>query len=130
MSRLLAKNPTDRFQLPGDLIIELVSLGRQLGMTASTSVNVDWSLPVPKPVGVWERHLPWALPLAVLVLAVLTLDYFWTAPGNTGLWPAQPERAPAAAPATGRQAAGVSQGSFDPRLASLNRAAPADWKPG
>jgi serine/threonine-protein kinase len=125
MSRLLAKNPADRFQLPGELIVELVSLGRQLGMTASTSVNVDWSLPVPKPVGVWERHLPWVLPLAVLVVVVLTLDYFWTTPGNTGLWPGQPEKVPAAAPAAGRQDAEGSQGSFDRRLARLERTAPA-----
>lgn len=100
MGRLLAKNPTDRYQLPGDLIIELVSLGRQLGMTASTSVNVDWTLPSQPAVGPWERHLPWLLPLAMLVLAVVMLDYIWRSPGaDGGTWPAarQSDSAPSGA---------------------------------
>lgn len=86
MNRLLAKNPTDRYQQPGDLIVELVSLGRQLGMIAPTSVNVDWTLPSQPAVRPWERHLPWLLPLATLVVIVFVLDYVWRSPVDGGFW--------------------------------------------
>ncbi len=47
VDRLLAKNPDARYQQPAELIAELITVGRQLGMVATTNVNVDWSLPAP-----------------------------------------------------------------------------------
>lgn len=78
VARLLAKNPVQRYQLPGELIDELAALGNQLGMQLSASRILLAVRPARGPSARWRQHLPWAAPLAALVLIVLALDTYWT----------------------------------------------------
>jgi len=78
LTRLLAKNPAQRYQQPIELTDELAAIGEKLGMQLSSPRTV-WVPPKPLPTARWRRHLPWALPLAALCLIVLILDAFWTA---------------------------------------------------
>jgi eukaryotic-like serine/threonine-protein kinase len=73
--RLLAKNPQDRFQTPGELIKRLLRLADdlQLSLIARPTLT-DAESPVPA----WTRfesHLPWMIPAALLALVVLVLEF-------------------------------------------------------
>lgn len=80
VSRLLAKNPAQRYQQPGELIDELAALGEKLGMQlSSSSSRTMLTLPTAaSPMGRWQHHLPWVVPLAALFLIVTGLDLYWS----------------------------------------------------
>lgn len=80
VSRLLAKNPAQRYQQPGELIDELAALGEKLGMQlSSSSSRAMLTLPAPvSPMARWQHHLPWVVPLAALFLIVTGLDLYWS----------------------------------------------------
>jgi serine/threonine-protein kinase len=115
LARLLAKNPTRRYQQPSELIAELSIVGERAGIP-STAFAVNYRpLSQPHRLAAWANHLPWAVPLAALILIVLSLDYVWSgsneaAPSGTG--DAAPSARQPAPPALGtpdrqQQPAGV-----------------------
>ncbi|MGD9720978.1 MAG: protein kinase [Pirellulales bacterium] len=78
LTRLLAKNPAQRFQQPAELAVQLAALGDKLGVQLGSSSG-SW----PRPrravdLSRWQQHLPWAVPLAALFLIVPALNYVWT----------------------------------------------------
>jgi len=77
VSTMLAKRPEDRFQTPLDLSIALTACSEQLGLappTASLPVYMGaWSPSAPA----WRWHLPWLVPLALLVVVVVVLGFAW-----------------------------------------------------
>ncbi|MFP6620122.1 MAG: protein kinase [Pirellulaceae bacterium] len=74
VDRMLAKQPAERYQTPTDLIADLSSLASKLGMTDTPTGISHWAEPH-SPRERWiERHLPWAAPLAALVLVVIVLE--------------------------------------------------------
>lgn len=76
LARLLAKNPAYRYQQPSELIDELSALGEKLGVRLSSS-HPHWAPSRSSgAMAAWQRHVPWAVPLAVLFLAVILLDFF------------------------------------------------------
>jgi len=77
LARLLAKSPTDRFQSPADLIAELSSLAAGLGLQLSEVRPPRPATRTETPVARWAHHLPWAVPLAALLVVVLGLDVYW-----------------------------------------------------
>lgn len=79
LARLLSKNPAHRYQQPEELSSELVTLGDKLGIQLNSS-RTHWA-PARSlgPLSGWQRHLPWAVPLAVLFLTVIGLDFYWSA---------------------------------------------------
>jgi serine/threonine protein kinase len=81
---LLAKNPAQRYQQPGELIDDLAALGEKLGMQLNASRAV-WAAPRPDgPIARWQHHLPWVVPLAALLLIFVALDFYWSsAPSET-----------------------------------------------
>ncbi|HEX5447003.1 MAG TPA: protein kinase [Pirellulales bacterium] len=82
LSRLLAKNPAQRYQQPSELIDELAALGEAQGLPIG-STRVAWATPQRRGLAAgWQRHLPWIVPVAALLLIVLALDFYWSPRGN------------------------------------------------
>ena len=73
--RMLAKNPRRRYQTPGELMGDLLALAEQTGISATA-----WGWPgaaAPQPVAdvsLVERHLPWVVPVTLLLAAVIAID--------------------------------------------------------
>ncbi|MEW4456112.1 protein kinase [Bremerella sp. JC817] len=79
LSRLMAKNPNDRFQKPGELIAAALMVIDELNLAAP---HVTASVYVPtteQRSTVIERHLPWVLPTISLLVLVFVVDTIWTA---------------------------------------------------
>ena len=83
--RLLAKSPADRFQNPDELIAALGVVCEELGLPVSELLRPAPLLVEPhRPVAhsyrrrQLARHLPWALPLALLLLATFVIDRLWS----------------------------------------------------
>jgi serine/threonine protein kinase len=80
VSRMLAKNPRRRYQSAADLIGDLTLLAEQAGVAASV-----WGLPLATarpgpPLSFVQRHLPWMVPVALLLAIVGALELFSRAP--------------------------------------------------
>ena len=78
LSRLLAKNPAQRFQLPGQLAHELARFGESLGLHLRADPTVLVQPQADGWLARWQHHLPWAVPLAALFLIVLVMDVIWS----------------------------------------------------
>jgi serine/threonine-protein kinase len=98
LARLLAKNPAQRYQLPGELIVELAALGDKLGMQLR-SPRTTWVPPPPiNPIARWQHHVPWIVPLAALFLIVVGLDFYWSGGRNEMVGPLRVPAATSRAP--------------------------------
>lgn len=88
---MLSKRPEDRFQNPPELLVALIQIADELGIRhAPVLVPTSWPgfAPPNKP---WRRHLPWAVPLVLLLATVVGIELLLS-PGNqpTG-WQRPPE---------------------------------------
>jgi len=68
--RMLAKDPNDRYQSPAELISDLLALAARMGLDEPIPRETGPLLPRMSTVSLWERHLPWIVPTAVLVVIV------------------------------------------------------------
>jgi serine/threonine-protein kinase len=78
IERMLAKSPEKRYQAPADLVADLASFAQRHGFPATATTSVVWLPPQQTPLKLWERHLPWMAPVAVLVILVVVLDLLWS----------------------------------------------------
>ncbi len=72
--RLLQKNPDDRFQSPLELMAALSRVAEQEDLALATAPNL-WPLlaqPTPSPL---VRALPWLIPLLLLILVSVSVDW-------------------------------------------------------
>lgn len=75
LTRMLAKNPTQRFQSPDELIEELLEVADRQGLETAAHSGTPYSAR-PAPRAAWyEQHLPWAAPVVTLIVVVLLLDW-------------------------------------------------------
>jgi eukaryotic-like serine/threonine-protein kinase len=77
LHKLLAKAPGQRYQQPAELIAELLLLAQRLGLPTSLPSPAVWMLANPPRQAAVLRHLPWALPIAMLVVIVAVLNHLW-----------------------------------------------------
>ncbi|HEY5311668.1 MAG TPA: serine/threonine-protein kinase, partial [Pirellulales bacterium] len=75
--RMLAKNPRRRYQTPSELIADLLALAEAAGISTG-----QWGLPVAtsrapvEELSFLARHVPWLVPVGLLIVAVVALDLF------------------------------------------------------
>lgn len=79
LSRLMAKNPNDRFQKPGELIAAALLLIDELNLAAPHVTSAVYVPTTEQRSTVIERHLPWVMPAIILVVVVFVLEAIWTA---------------------------------------------------
>ena len=76
VTRMMASDPQDRFQTPDQLIRELMTVARTLGMRSLTTETLIWAPAKGGRRQFWERHLGWMSTAAALVLIVFLLQRF------------------------------------------------------
>ncbi|HEX3659596.1 MAG TPA: protein kinase [Pirellulales bacterium] len=75
--RMLAKNPRRRYQTPVELIADLLTLAEATGISTG-----QWGLPLAasrtpaEEQSFFARHIPWLVPVGLLLVAVVALDLF------------------------------------------------------
>ncbi len=69
VNKLLAKLPADRHQTPRELISDLLVVADQLGIASLKSTR-SWPAGTQPSLTPLQRHLPWALPMILLLLGV------------------------------------------------------------
>ncbi|MCE9554087.1 MAG: protein kinase, partial [Planctomycetes bacterium] len=120
LRKLLAKNPQDRYQQPRDLIAELLVVCNELGIQLTRRRTAIIVPPQDDRSQGIQRHLPWMVPLALLVVAVLGIQIF----GNrSGQLPMPPRPIPHGGGA-------VPHGGIAPVVAERGGVLPGEAKPG
>jgi serine/threonine protein kinase len=87
LNHMLAKSPDKRYQSPAELVAELAAFAQRHGLPATATTAVVWLSPNQTPLKLWERHLPWMAPLAVLLILVAVLNLFWSHDSGTAAPP-------------------------------------------
>lgn len=77
LQKMLAKEPKDRYAEPGQLVDDLARLAAEVGLRPTRREGKVWLAPPSAAFSFLQRNLPWMLPVAVLLAAVLLLDTFW-----------------------------------------------------
>ncbi|HBO45046.1 MAG TPA: hypothetical protein DD670_14175 [Planctomycetaceae bacterium] len=67
LRKMLAKDPSHRYQTPMELVEQLQFLAEQIGLRPLGPAHRIWLAPQPRPVPFLQRHLPWIAPLAALL---------------------------------------------------------------
>ncbi len=80
LSKMLSKHPEDRYQEASELIGELLLMSEKLGLPVAERGAAVWITPGQVQISPWEQHLPWAVPVVVLVLVVLLMNYSSSSP--------------------------------------------------
>ena len=81
LARMLAKDPDHRHQDAGELLGEILLLAeeQQVALNSVRNGNLVIQRPVVQETG-WRRHIPWAIPLAVLVGTAMALHFMKVEP--------------------------------------------------
>ncbi len=92
VQRMLAKQPNDRPQTPSELVGELATLLKELGLRLPQALA---PLPIARKKRSsqkWQHHLPWAIPLAALLIASIWLGPAGHSSSDTHPFPALQRR--------------------------------------
>ncbi|MEW4561357.1 protein kinase [Bremerella sp. JC770] len=90
LSRLMAKNPNDRYQKPGELIAAALLLIDELNLAAPHITSAVYVPTTEQRSTVIERHLPWVMPAIILIVVVFVLEAIWTAQDDSFISDAKP----------------------------------------
>jgi len=77
MRKMLAKDPRSRYQSPQPLVEELLQLAQRLGLQPIGPNKRVWMRRGEPRVSRWTRHLPWAVPLAMLLAMMAAFPWLW-----------------------------------------------------
>ncbi len=73
LRRMLAKAPAQRYQRPEALIRDLLALSTKYGLPAPSTTAALWLGESSIRARRWARHIPWAAPMALLLLVAVVL---------------------------------------------------------
>ncbi|PHS05521.1 MAG: hypothetical protein COA78_15235 [Blastopirellula sp.] len=82
LSRLMTKNPNDRYQTPSELIGEMLMMIEDLGIAVPHGSGAVLISTGPAEASAIEKHLPWVVPVITLLLVTFVMDWVWEARGN------------------------------------------------
>jgi serine/threonine-protein kinase len=77
VGRMLAKRPEERFQNPPELAAALLGCAEHVGMATPQIALPAYHLAPPTKQRGWQRHVPWIVPVALLLVSVLILALKW-----------------------------------------------------
>jgi serine/threonine-protein kinase len=77
VARMLSKRPEERFQNPPELAAALLGCAEQVGMATPQIALPAYHLAPPTKERGWQRHVPWLVPVVLLVVSVLALALKW-----------------------------------------------------
>jgi len=83
LRKMMAKDPRRRFQDPRQLLDALASLADTIGVHANGPGLRRWAAGGTTETFSWQRHLPWIVPTAVLLVTVLALHFLWSPTATT-----------------------------------------------
>jgi serine/threonine-protein kinase len=86
VAKMLAKSPEHRYALPRELIGDLLLFSEQHGLQTGHGAKV-WPAHPPNRSAAWEQHVPWAIPVLLLIAAVWFSSYFGTPSNVPGIEP-------------------------------------------
>jgi hypothetical protein len=95
IATMLAKQPDERFQTPLDLTAALTSCVERLGLTPPAATLPAYIGTWSPPTQFWQRHAPWMIPAALLLLIVLVLGIVWHGEASPPAFQDQELRIPA-----------------------------------
>jgi len=135
LRKMLAKDPTDRYQEAEDLVADLLALAELIGAPVAGRSHTVWITPRHARLSYWERHLPWLVPLAALLAGVMVLDWLWSSgslpeggppPGSSSFGVPQNWRSPVSSPPPkmGTPSQGTSPASSFSEGAALQEKSP------
>jgi len=130
MRKMLAKDPRQRYQHPGELVEDLLALAEHVRLGPRERSGRWLVVPRQPRVSAWRRHLPWLAPTAALVCIVLGLDLSWRLLDNgNGVEPGGPggliaESNPLDVPGPNPQSPPTEAGAMPPGGTSPSEAAP------
>lgn len=77
ISKMLAKDPLRRYQLPSELVAELLLLAEQIGCPLPGAERPGWptNFDARSPSASLVRHLPWLVPVSLLLLSAVVADW-------------------------------------------------------
>ncbi len=73
--RMLAKSPERRYQSPDELVADLLAFAAKHGLSTTTPAGITWLPSGGGRLPLWERNLPWLVPLAILIVVVLAMNF-------------------------------------------------------
>jgi len=92
LSQMMAKNPSKRFQTPAELIAMILIVVEELQLEIPHFVASNFVPAVEPKSSVIEQHLPWVVPVMVLLVVVLVADIVWSAKDDS--WIGEPAYVP------------------------------------
>lgn len=82
VSKMMASDPQRRYQTAEELMRDLMLVAGTMGLRSLSPEGLVWLSSRPKSAPIWERHLPWMLTVASLVLLVFLASMFPDLHGN------------------------------------------------
>lgn len=77
LQRLLAKQPSHRYQRASELISHLLLVAERLNLEPIARNPHAWNSPRHALLAMVQRVLPWSLPILLLIVSILLLQNFW-----------------------------------------------------
>ena len=75
--RCMAKNPELRYQTPQELSKALYIAAEERGMRPGGLSLSKWYYPTRTRLKIWKDRLSWAVPIVLLIFAIMVLDCIW-----------------------------------------------------
>ena len=78
VQKMMASDPSDRYQTPEELMFHLMQIANQLDLRGVNPEGLVWTSPTSSRIGFLEKHVGWIATVAVLLIVVVLLELYPT----------------------------------------------------